>query len=174
LKFQQEVANSLSTNAELAKTLVPTPCCQPAEHPFCLVLLLGKQSHTTVPARTNHSGKRAARVDEIQRMGYVIRMTQTLNSAELDELLAAGKQVVVDFFGTWCQPYKMMAPAVDALQESLAVVKVDIEEGHEAAAKFKVRGVPTFMVFKDGQPVATKTGAMGKLQFIDWANASVA
>ena len=72
----------------------------------------------------------------------------------------------------------MMAPAVDKLAESLAgqaeVVKVDIEDGHEAAAKFGVRAVPTFMVLKDGKPVATKSGAMAHQQFIEWATAQAA
>lgn len=105
-------------------------------------------------------------------------MVQQLNSAQLDALLAAGKPVVVDFFGTWCQPCKMMAPALDKLAESLAgrveVVKVDIEEGHEAATKFGIRAVPTFMVFKEGKPVAEKFGAMARQQLIDWATAQAA
>ena len=86
--------------------------------------------------------------------------------------------MVVDFFGTWCQPCKMMTPTVDKLAESLTgqaeVVRVDIEEGHEAATKFGVRTVPTFMVFKDGKPVATKSGAMAHQQLIDWATAQAA
>ena len=105
-------------------------------------------------------------------------MTKILNSAELATLIATGKPVVVDFFATWCQPCKAMAPAVDALAESLAgvaeVVKVDIEEGFEAAQKFKVRGVPAYMVFKNGEPVSTKNGVMQRQQFLDWAAAQVA
>jgi thioredoxin 1 len=110
-------------------------------------------------------------------MRYTNGMTAILNSKQLDELLATGKPVIVDFFATWCQPCKAMAPHVDALSDSLAgaaeVVKVDIEEGHEAASKYRVRGVPTFMVFKGGQPVGTKTGAMTKQTFTDWATAQL-
>lgn len=105
-------------------------------------------------------------------------MTKILNSAELATLIATGKPVIVDFFATWCQPCKSMAPAVEALGESLAgvaeVVKVDIEVGFEAAQKYKVRGVPAFMVFKDGEPVSTKNGAMPRQQFLDWATGQVA
>jgi thioredoxin 1 len=105
-------------------------------------------------------------------------MTRLLSPAELDTLLAEGGAVVVDFFGTWCQPCKMMAPAVDRLAEVLLgrveVVKVDIEEGHKAASKFGVRSVPTFIVFKQGKPVASRSGVMPHQNFIDWASAQSA
>lgn len=105
-------------------------------------------------------------------------MTKQINSAQLEELLATGKPVIVDFFATWCQPCKAMAPAVDALAEALAgraeVVKVDLEEGQDAAMKHKVRSVPTFIVFKDGVAAAQLTGMVPLQQFLNWGEAEVA
>ena len=54
------------------------------------------------------------------------------------------------------------------------MAKVDVEDGHEAAAEFSMRVVPTFVARKDAQPVATISGAMGKQRCIDWASAAVA
>lgn len=100
-------------------------------------------------------------------------MTKQITPEQLELLLASDKPVVVDFFATWCGPCKAMEPAVQALEEALGatadVVKVDMEEGFQAAARYRVRGVPTFIVFKGGQVVAQKSGAMAKQQFIDWA-----
>lgn len=105
-------------------------------------------------------------------------MTNHLNSSELEALLAQGKPVIVDFFATWCQPCKSMFPVVEALAQDLAgqaeVAKVDIEEAHEAAAKFGVRSVPTFIAFKEGRPVATRCGTAPRQRFVDWAKQAVA
>lgn len=104
-------------------------------------------------------------------------MTQVLNSAELIALIATGKPVVVDFFAEWCQPCKAMAPAIDSLAEALIgraeVVKLDIDSDQQIAARYGVRGIPTFIVFKDGNPVATKTGTMAKQAFVSWASAQL-
>lgn len=106
-------------------------------------------------------------------------MQQQINFAQREEPLATGRPVIVDFFATWCQPCKAMAPAVDELTEALVgkgeVVKDDLDEGQDAAMKYKVRGVPpTFIVFKGGAAVAKETGMVPRQQFLDWAAAQVA
>jgi len=82
--------------------------------------------------------------------------------------------VVVDFWAEWCGPCKMIAPILDEVSTSyqgkLQVAKMNVDENRDIPAKFGIRGIPTLMLFKDGQLAATKVGAMSKSQltaFID-------
>ncbi len=90
------------------------------------------------------------------------------------EVLQAGSPVLVDFWAEWCGPCKMIAPILDevatAYAGKLTVAKMNVDESREVPAKFGIRGIPTLMVFKDGQLAATKVGALSKAQltaFID-------
>ncbi len=79
--------------------------------------------------------------------------------------------VLVDFFATWCGPCKMMAPAVEQLAGELSgqvkVGKLDVDENNDIAIKYRVMAVPTFILFKDGQPVSTLQGAVGKEKLLE-------
>jgi thioredoxin 1 len=90
------------------------------------------------------------------------------------DVLQAGKPVLVDYWAEWCGPCKMIAPILDevsaAYQDKLQIAKMNVDENREIPAKFGIRGIPTLMLFKDGQLAATKVGAMSKAQltaFID-------
>ena len=90
------------------------------------------------------------------------------------EVLQSDKPVLVDYWAEWCGPCKMIAPILDdvagAYQGKLTVAKMNVDENREIPAKFGIRGIPTLMLFKDGQLAATKVGAMSKAQltaFID-------
>ena len=90
------------------------------------------------------------------------------------EVINAGSPVLVDFWAEWCGPCKMIAPILDEVatsyQGKLQVAKMNVDDNREVPAKFGIRGIPTLMVFKDGQLAATKVGAMSKAQltaFID-------
>ena len=90
------------------------------------------------------------------------------------DVLKAGKPVLVDYWAEWCGPCKMIAPILDEVSESykdkLQIAKMNVDENREIPAKFGIRGIPTLMLFKDGQLAATKVGAMSKAQltaFID-------
>lgn len=80
------------------------------------------------------------------------------------EVLQAQEPVLVDFYADWCGPCKMMAPVVEKLGEKFAdrikVGKLNVDEAMLVAQKYRVVSIPTFMIFKGGEPVSTMVGAM--------------
>jgi thioredoxin 1 len=99
--------------------------------------------------------------------------TKATTDANFDtDVLQSGKPVLVDFWAEWCGPCKMIAPALEELAEELAdqveIIKVDIDENPDAPSKYGVRGIPTMILFKDGQPAATQVGAMPKSAIKQW------
>ena len=90
------------------------------------------------------------------------------------DVLKASTPVLVDYWAEWCGPCKMIAPILDEVagtyQGKLTIAKMNVDENREVPARFGIRGIPTLMLFKDGQLAATKVGAMSKAQltaFID-------
>ena len=91
-----------------------------------------------------------------------------------NDVLKSGLPVLVDYWAEWCGPCKMIAPILDdvsaAYEGKLQIAKMNVDENREIPAKFGIRGIPTLMLFKDGQLAATKVGALSKAQltaFID-------
>ena len=90
------------------------------------------------------------------------------------DVLKADKPVLVDYWAEWCGPCKMIAPILDEVAgtygDKLQVAKMNVDENRDIPAKFGIRGIPTLMLFKNGELAATKVGAMTKAQltaFID-------
>lgn len=94
-----------------------------------------------------------------------------------DEVEAADGPIVVDYWAEWCGPCKMIGPALEEISDEMAgkvtIAKLNIDENPSTPTKFGVRGIPTLMLFKNGQVVATKVGAAPKSQLLEWIEGNV-
>ena len=98
--------------------------------------------------------------------------TQISDSTFEADVLKASGPVLVDFWAEWCGPCKMIAPALEEiatnLQGKLKIAKINIDHNPATPKKYGIRGIPTLMLFKDGQVAATKIGAMPKQKILEW------
>ncbi|WP_438300102.1 thioredoxin TrxA [Pseudomonas sp. NMS19W] len=97
-------------------------------------------------------------------------------SFEADVLSAEGA-VLVDYWAEWCGPCKMIAPVLDEIAETykgkLTVAKLNIDQNADTPSKYGVRGIPTLMLFKNGNVEATKVGALSKSQLAAFLDANI-
>jgi len=89
-----------------------------------------------------------------------------------EEVLNSNIPVLVDFWAEWCGPCKMIAPILDEIAENYAgrlkICKLDVDSNPEIPAKFGIRGIPTLIIFKDGNAESTKVGAVSTSQLVDF------
>lgn len=97
---------------------------------------------------------------------------QITDSTFESEVLKADKPVLVDFWAEWCGPCKMIGPSLEEISEELAdkvtITKLNIDDYPEVSGRLGVRGIPTMILFKNGQPAATKVGAEPKSRLKAW------
>ncbi len=93
------------------------------------------------------------------------------------EVLRASGPVLVDFWAEWCGPCKQIAPSLDDLASDMvgkvSVAKLNIDENPETPMKYGVRGIPTLILFKNGQAAAQKIGAVHKSKLYEWVQSVI-
>ncbi len=98
--------------------------------------------------------------------------THVSDSSFEKEVLESDRPVLVDFWAEWCAPCKQIAPALEEIAETMAdrliVAKVNIDDNPRTPTKYGVRGIPTLMLFKNGQVAATKIGTLPKGKLVEW------
>ena len=93
------------------------------------------------------------------------------------DVLQSEKPVLVDYCAEWCGPCKMIAPILDEVsseyEDKLTIAKLDVDQNQATSMKYGIRGVPTLMLFKDGDIVATHVGALTKSQLTAFIDSNV-
>jgi len=98
-------------------------------------------------------------------------MIEVKSQEEFDQILKNNENVLVDFWAQWCGPCKMLAPALDRLQEEVhntLIVKVNIDEVQDVPAKYGVRSIPTLLKFKNGLIDSQKIGNRSIKELKEW------
>lgn len=104
--------------------------------------------------------------------------TKAISDASFqDDVLSADKPVLVDFWAEWCGPCKMIGPALEEIAEELAdkvtIAKINIDDHPDAPARYNVRGIPTMILFKNGEEAQRKVGAAPKSALKGWLESSL-
>ncbi|SHM87148.1 thioredoxin [Polaribacter sp. KT 15] len=91
--------------------------------------------------------------------------------SKFSEIIDQEKPVLVDFFAEWCGPCKMMSPILkqvkDVLGDKVSIIKINVDKNQSLASRYQVRGVPTFMVFKEGKQLWRQSGVLQTKELVE-------
>ena len=91
-------------------------------------------------------------------------------NSSFENIIKSEKPVLIDFFGSWCGPCKMLTPILkqvkDSLGERISIIKIDVDKNQELASKYQVRGVPTMILYLSGKQLWRQSGVLTKDQII--------
>lgn len=105
------------------------------------------------------------------------QITHTSDATFEADVLKSDAPVLVDYWAEWCGPCKMIAPLLDEVAKAydgkVRIVKVNVDDNQEITAKYGIRGIPTLKLFKNGEDVATKVGALSKAQLTQFLDTNL-
>ena len=104
-------------------------------------------------------------------------MKQITDASFDADVIKSTTPVLVDFWAEWCGPCKQIAPALEEISaemgDALVIGKVNIDDNPRSPSQYGVRGIPTLILFKNGQPAATKVGALPKSKLLEWIKGAI-